>query len=326
MLDTLINPSMLLLGGLALFFGSEWLVEGAAGIAGRFGIKKIVIGLTVVAYGTSAPELAVSISANMDGTAPLVFGNVIGSCIANMALILGITALLSPIPVESGLMRRDLPVLLFSAAILPVMLSSGGGVSQLEAGFLVACAIGYSLLTLKSAGGTIAMSEEGQRLSHPDGEDESDEDERTTVALVLLVVVGLAVLIGGGELFVHGAKGIAFDLGMSERVIGLTIVAFGTSVPELATSLTAARKGETELAIGGIIGSNIFNIFLVVGASGTIRALPGDLASQTLDFGFLGAITLFGVFAMRKARTIGRIEGGLLLAAYTSFILLTAFA
>lgn len=325
MLDTLLNPAMVVLGGLVLFFGAEWLVEGAAGVAGRFGIKKIVIGLTVVAYGTSAPELAVSISANIGGTAPLLFGNVIGSCIANMALILGITALISPVPVGAGLMRRDLPVLLFSAGILPVMLISGG-VSQIEAAFLASCAVGYTLLTLKSAGQTISMSQEGQRLASAGSPEPANDNGKTTMALFLLVAVGLGLLIGGGELFVRGAKGVALDLGMSERTVGLTIVAFGTSVPELATSLTAARKGETELAIGGIIGSNIFNIFLVVGVSGTIRALPGDFTSQALDFGFLGGITLFGVFAMRTARTVSRIEGGILVAAYVTFILLTTLS
>jgi len=319
MLDTLLNPALIVLGGLVLYFGSEWLVEGAAGVAGKFGIKEIVIGLTVVAYGTSAPELAVSISANISGTAPLLFGNVIGSCIANMALILGLTALISPISVEAGLMRRDLPVLLFSAAILPIMLLSSG-VSRIEAGFLAACALGYTLLTLRSSGQVSALSEAGLQST----DRTEDPDEKSSTALALLVVVGLALLIGGGELFVRGAKGVALDLGISERVIGLTIVAFGTSVPELATSLTAARKGKTGLAIGGIIGSNIFNIFLVVGASGSIRALPGDLVSQTLDFCFLGAITLFGAFVMRKARTISRLEGGVLLAAYCTFITLTA--
>ncbi len=319
-MDVVLNPVMVILGGVILYFGAEWLVEGAAGMARRFGVKEIVIGLTVVAYGTSAPELAVSISANLSGTTPLLFGNVIGSCIANMGLILGVTALISPPLVEAGLMRRELPILLGSAIVLPIMLYAGG-VSRLEAGFLLAGAIVYTYLTFQSARSTINMYETGE--VHALGEEE--EEEKDSSRLFFLTVVGLALLVGGGELFVRGAVGVALDLGMSQRVVGLTIVAFGTSVPELAASLVAATKGHAGLAIGNVIGSNIFNVFLVIGASGSIQALPGELNSQVMDFGFMVGLTLFGIFIMRKERTIGRIQGVLLVSVYVAFIAVTVF-
>jgi cation:H+ antiporter len=315
------NLGEVALGGLVLYLGAEWLVKGASGMAKALGLKEIVIGLTVIAYATSAPELAVSVSANLSGSSPIVFGNVIGSCIANLALILGITALISPPLVDAGLMRRDVPVLLFSALILPVMLYSGH-VERLEAAILLALAVIYSAFTLVQSRSTYSMSvadleASAEAAGAPGGEG--------IARLVLITIAGLGLLLGGSEyLFVPGARGIAEQLGMSERMVGLTIVAFGTSLPELAASLVAALRGHSGLAIGNVVGSNIFNIFLVVGASGSIRALPGSLSEMTMDFTFLIALTLFGAFAMRKERTVTRTEGVILLITYVAFIVLAA--
>ncbi len=308
------------LGGLVLYLGAEWLVKGAAGLARSFGLKEIIIGLTVIAYGTSAPELAVSVSANLDGSSPLVFGNVIGSCIANLALILGVTALISPPLVDAGLIRRDVPVLLVSALALPLMLY-GGLVTRFESAILLTLAVAYTVVTLVSSRSSYNMSvadlEAGaEAAGAPSGEG--------VVRLVLITLVGLALLVGGGELFVRGARGIALDLGMSERMVGLTIVAFGTSLPELAASLVAALRGHSGLAIGNVIGSNIFNIFLVVGAAGSIQALPGSLTHMTMDLSFMVGLTLFGAFAMRRERKVTRIEGVILLTTYVAFIVLAA--
>ena len=315
------NLGEVALGGLVLYLGAEWLVKGASGMAKALGLKEIVIGLTVIAYATSAPELAVSVSANLSGSSPIVFGNVIGSCIANLALILGITALISPPLVDAGLMRRDVPVLLFSALILPVMLYSGH-VERLEAAILLALAVIYSAFTLVQSRSTYSMSvadleASAEAAGAPGGEG--------IARLVMITIAGLGLLLGGSEyLFVPGARGIAEQLGMSERMVGLTIVAFGTSLPELAASLVAALRGHSGLAIGNVVGSNIFNIFLVVGASGSIRALPGSLSEMTMDFTFLIALTLFGAFAMRKERTVTRTEGVILLITYVAFIVLAA--
>ncbi len=315
------NLGEVALGGLVLYLGAEWLVKGASGMAKALGLKEIVIGLTVIAYATSAPELAVSVSANLGGSSAIVFGNVIGSCIANLALILGITALISPPLVDAGLMRRDVPVLVFSALILPVLLYSGF-VERIEAAILFALAIIYTLMTLIQSRSTYSMSvadlEAGaEAAGAPGGEG--------IPRLILITIAGLGLLLGGSEyLFVPGARGIAEQLGMSERMVGLTIVAFGTSLPELAASLVAALRGHSGLAIGNVVGSNIFNIFLVVGASGSIRALPGSLSEMTMDFTFLIALTLFAAFAMRKERTITRGEGVILLTTYVAFIVLAA--
>lgn len=319
-MDVMHNLGLVALGGLVLYLGAEWLVKGAAGLARSFGLKEIIIGLTVIAYGTSAPELAVSVSANLDGASPLVFGNVIGSCITNLALILGITALISPPLVDAGLMRRDVPVLVFSALVLPLMLYNGD-VGQLESLALMAFAMGYTVITLAGSRTSYNMSvadlEAGAEAAGAPG-------GRGVVRLVTITVIGLALLIGGGELFVRGSRGIALDLGMSERMVGLTIVAFGTSLPELAASLVAAVRGHSGLAIGNVVGSNIFNVFLVVGVSGSIRPLPGDIHKMTMDFAFLIALTLFGAFAMRTERKVTRIEGVILLATYVAFIVLAA--
>ncbi len=310
------NLGWVALGGLILYLGAEWLVKGAAGLARTFGIKELVIGLTVIAYGTSAPELAVSISANLDGSSPLVFGNVIGSCIANLGLILGITALISPPNVDRSLIRRDVPVLIASSIILPLMLISSG-VTRVEAAFLLGLAVAYSLMTL-------AVSKSDMAVSPADLESGAEAAGAPTgeggLRLLFITIVGIGLLVGGGELFLRGAKGIASDLGMSERIVGLTIVAFGTSLPELAASLVAALRGHSGLAIGNVVGSNIFNIFLVVGASGSIRALPGDLGSLTLDIGFLIGLTLFAAIAMRTERRVTRLEGAILLCSYLAFI------
>ncbi len=315
-MDFATNLGLVALGGLVLYLGAEWLVKGAAGLARTFGIKEIVIGLTVIAYGTSAPELAVSVSANLSGSSPLVFGNVIGSCIANLGLILGITALIAPPKVDSSLIRRDVPVLVISVIILPLMLISSG-VTRFEAAILLGLAVAYSLMTLATSKSKLAQSAADLESTAEAGGAPSGEGGWR---LVGITIVGLALLVGGGELFVDGAKGIALDLGMSDRLVGLTIVAFGTSLPELAASLVAAMRGHSGLAIGNVVGSNIFNIFLVVGASGSIRALPGSIDKLLLDLGFLVGLTIFGAIAMRTERTVTRLEGFVLLVSYVSFI------
>jgi cation:H+ antiporter len=317
--DIMNNLGIASLGGRVLYLGAEWLVKGAAGLARAFGLKEIIIGLTVIAYGTSAPELAVSLSANLDGSSSLVFGNVIGSCVANLGLILGITALISPPLVDASLIRRDVPVLVVSAGLLPLMLL-GGVVSRIEAIILFALAMGYTAVTLLGSRGFAMSAADTEATAEAGGAPGGEGPFR----LAVITLIGLGMLVGGGELFVRGAKGIALDLGMSERIVGLTIVAFGTSLPELAASLVAALRGHSGLAIGNVVGSNIFNIFLVVGASGTVRALPGDISAMVMDCAFLVGLTLFGAFAMRKHREVTRFEGVILLMSYVAFVVLAA--
>lgn len=320
-MDTLLDVARLLFGGLILYLGAEWLVKGSAGLARAFGVKPLVVGLTVVAYGTSAPELAVSSAAMISDSSPIVLGNVIGSCVANIALILGITALIAPPAVDGQLIKREIPVLLLSVAAMPLVLY-GGEISRLEAGVLLFMAIAFTIVTLTASAseshvGTAEQAEESAEAGGaPPGEGK--------LRLAMITIVGLGLLVGGGDLFVDGAKGIALTLGMSERLVGLTIVAIGTSLPELAASVVAALRGYSSLAVGNVIGSNIFNIFLILGVTGQISPIEGDLAKMHMDIGFLVGATVLGVLFMRGSRVITRVEGVLLLSVYVAFIVFAA--
>jgi cation:H+ antiporter len=312
-LETAFDLARLLVGGLILYFGAEWLVKGSAGLARALGVKPLIIGLTVVAYGTSAPELAVSSAAMVQDSSPIVLGNVIGSCIANIGLILGITALISPPTVDGRLIRREIPVLLLSVFVLPLILL-GGRINMVETALMLGVAVAFTLYTLLVTSESDAGIEDSE--NEPSGENK--------LMLALLTVVGLILLVGGGDLFVDGAKSLALTVGMSERLVGLTVVAIGTSLPELAASLVAALRGYSSLAVGNVVGSNIFNIFLILGVVGFISPVDGSVFALRLDIGFLIGITLLGILFMRGERRIPRLEGVVLLAAYAVFMVLAA--
>jgi cation:H+ antiporter len=296
--------------------GAEWLVRGSAGLARAFGVKPLIVGLTVVAYGTSAPELAVS-SAAILGTPPapgFVLGNVFGSCIANLALILGITALISPPSVDGRLIRREVPVLLLSAAFAPLVLLDGAVVAW-ESAIMLSCALAFTAYTL------MVSAKDHSLDDSVDGINEEIEDTGDSRGkLMFITVVGLALLIGGSEIFIRGARGMAQLFGMSEALIGATILAFGTSLPELAASIVAAMRGYSSLAVGNVVGSNIFNVFLILGAVGLIKPVEGSVGAYSSQLIFLGIVTLLAVFFMRGTRRISRIEGALLTCTYAGFI------
>ncbi len=305
----LVHVGLLLLGGILLYFGAEWLVRGGAGLARAFGVSPLVVGLTVISYGTSAPELAVSMLSGLEGKPQIALGNVIGSNIANIGLILGLTALIAPPRVDSSLARRELPVLLLASALLPLILLHGVAGRLVALGFL-AGAFGFTYATLRWA-----------RPASDSGDQEPDLPGKSNrLALSGLAVLGLAVLLVGGKVFVGGAVGLAHHFGMSERVIGLTVVAIGTSLPELAASLVAALRGHSELAIGNVIGSNIFNVLLILGATGLVAPLHGSLHDMRLDLGTMLALTVFCVWSLRRSRRVTRLEGALLTATYLSFL------
>ena len=318
-------------GGFILYIGAEWLVKGSAGIARAFGIKPLVIGLTVVAYGTSAPEFAVSATAILRDSSDIVLGNIIGSCIANLGLILGITALISPPSVDGSLIRREIPILVVSAAAVPLVLGWDDMIVWWEAGLLLACAIAFTIKTLGSAKSSSSPvssddSDEDDDSDDSDDSDDDDDDDDDSLSkpmLVGLTIVGLGALVGGGEIFVRGARDLALDLGMSERLVGLTVVAIGTSLPELAASVVAATRGMSGLAVGNVIGSNIFNVFLVLGAVGLISPISGSISVISVDLLFLIGITILGVMAMRGDRRVSRPEGVLLLGTYVAFIVVS---
>lgn len=304
------NLGLLLLGGVMLYFGAEWLVRGGAGLARAFGVSPLVVGLTVISYGTSAPELAVSMLSSLEGKPQIALGNVIGSNIANIGLILGLTALIAPPRVEGALARRELPVLFVASAALPLILLRGLAGHLVAAGFL-AGAIGFTYATLRwTRGGAATEDEPGRDLPSTDNR----------LLLSGLAALGLGVLLAGGKVFVGGAVGLAQHFGMSERVIGLTVVAIGTSLPELAASLVAALRGHSELAIGNVIGSNIFNVLLILGATGLVAPIHGHFHEMRLDLGTMLALTAFCVWSLRRPRRVTRLEGALLTAGYFGFL------
>jgi cation:H+ antiporter len=311
-----------LAAGLALlYFGAEWLVGGAAGLARSFGIRPLVVGLTVVAYGTSSPELAVGISAGLRDQGAIALGNVIGSNVANLGLILAVCALIRAPAVDRRIVVREVPVLLAATALVPLVLLDGG-VSAIECAGMLGFAAGYTLWMLVTSrrGSTAEAAEVAEDAAAAAGLEPPSSRRR----LAGLLVLGLGILIVGGHLLVEGAVGIARVAGLSDRVIGLTIVAIGTSLPELATSAIAALRGHGEIAVGNVVGSNIFNVLLILGASGLagrIDARAGDLAIELVA---LGAITALAAAAMATRRTVGRIEALVMLLGYIVFLSLLA--
>lgn len=306
---------VLLIGGLLLILvGANALTDGAASVAKRFQISSLVIGLTIVAFGTSAPELTVSIVSALKGSADMAIGNVVGSNIFNTLMIVGCTAAIVPISVTKGTLSKEMPLCLLASVVLFIcandVLINKASVNTISSsdGMLLLC---FFLIFL---GYTFAIAHNGS------GEGESEIKDMPIWKSLLFIAGGLAGLIYGGQFFVNGASGIARGLGVSESVIGLTLVAGGTSLPELATSVVAALKKNPEMAIGNVIGSNLFNIFFVLGCSATISPLKIQ-GITNLDLGVLiGSCVLLYLFGwFFKTRTITRIEGIALAACYIGY-------
>lgn len=316
------NIVWLILGLALILFGANWLTDGSSAIARRMGVSDLVIGLTVVAFGTSAPELAISIISAVGHKASLAVGNIVGSNIFNILMIIGVTACIRPIRIERTVMTREIPMVILAALLMLAfgyapLLDTGAtrSITRLDGILLLFFLVLYLRYTLASAKtGSPADSNDvpGQEGRAPEG-----------IALwksILMVIFGLAALVYGGDRFVDGASAVARALGVSDAVIGLTIVAIGTSLPELATSAVAAVKGKPGLAVGNVIGSNILNVVLVLGAAATIYPLPFGNISQTDLWVELGASVLFLLMGwIIGRRTITRAEGVLLIACYVAY-------
>ena len=303
-----------------LYYGAEFLVRGGVSLALKAHISRLVIGLTLAAFATSAPELVVSIDSALNGSADISLGNVIGSNICNIALILGLCAILRPIPFHANLKRFDLPVMLFAAFTLTVFYCLSRGINRWEGAFFFLCIVVYTvsnvILSKKQA---TRQTKVKTNEAEAEFEAEDNNGKPLGVSLALLAVTGgVAMLIMGAKAFLISAVAFANAMGISEAVIGLTIVAVGTSLPELATSLVAALKGENDIAIGNIVGSNIFNVFCILGIVPVISPLMGQ-SIRGLDFavmlGTSGALFLFGMFGKR----LNRIQGALLLLTYIAY-------
>jgi len=316
---------VLLVGGLLILWKSaELLVAGAVGLAQRFGVSSLVVGLTVVAMGTSAPEVAASIAGVLQGTdgGNLAMGNVFGSNIANLALVGGLVALIRPLKVSAGVLRREIPVMLLSAlALLPMLLDKH--ISLFEAILLLAVFAGLLAALIYSASKGSAHRQD----TMIEVTDELTKAEKLVSKPlwrnVVLVAIGLAGLALGAKMTVSGAVDIGERAGLSKRVIALTIIALGTSLPELVTCVVAAIKGHHDISVGNLVGSNIFNTLLVTGAAGAVR--PFDLESRLAggtDYWIMVVVSAaFAAAAIAGRRTIGRIGGTLLLCTYVAYVI-----
>ena len=318
----------LILGLVLILGGANFLTDGSSAIARRMGISDLVVGLTVVAFGTSTPELAISIMSAVQGNAPMAVGNVVGSNIFNILAIIGLTAMVKPIVIERNVMTRQMPLMLLSALVMLMLGNSGwingdgvNEISRVSGIFLDLMFIFFMIYTVGQAKSETPAEAriETAELESPARKEKEEKHQKLWLSLVY-IVGGLAALIYGGDRFVAGASGIARSLGMSDAMIGLTIVAVGTSLPELAASVMAAVKGHPGLAVGNVIGSNIFNVTLVLGAAATILPLPfGGIGNVDL-LTLVGASVLFILFGWWiKERTITRGEGALMFAAYVAY-------
>ncbi len=304
---------LLLIAGLILLIkGADFFVEGASSVAVKLRVPPLIIGLTVVSLGTSAPEAAISISASISGSNSISLGNVIGSNMFNILAVIGVTALVRPLEADRDAVRRDMPLAFIASGALAVVMLDGV-IERYEAAlFLLTLAV-YLFAVIRSSMKATASPEE--RKSH------------TLRRSMLYIVGGAAAVVFGGDMTVSGAESIAAKLGMSETLIGLTVVAFGTSLPELVTSLSAARKGEPGIAVGNAVGSCLFNILFILGITGVLK--PLDVGRELIFDGFiLAAATLTVYIMVVRDRHFGRLEGAIAVmvyTAYTVFIILRAY-
>jgi cation:H+ antiporter len=306
-----------LIGFILLYFGAEWLVKGSSSLARSLGVTPIVIGLTVVAFGTSAPELVVSLISSLKGKSMIAVGNVIGSNICNIALVLGLSAVFHPIKSDPTVVRRDIPIMLAISLYL-LLLTFNSTLGRIEGATLFMGIILYTFmnyyLAKKETSGAAEIESELEEIGFVGSRPKQ----------LLLITAGIAGVVGGAQVVVNSAVVIMTILGVSEKFIGLTIVAFGTSLPELATSVVAAIRGEMDISIGNLVGSNVFNIMSVLGAASLVRPIPipgGFFESGLwLDYMVMMFTSFLPWLMMRKTFTVKRGDGLILLLCYGAYL------
>jgi cation:H+ antiporter len=312
----LLQGILFCVGAAALYLGAEWLVHGSSRLARSFGVSALVVGLTVVALGTSAPELVVSTTAALRGQGGVAVGNVVGSNILNLALIIGVAALAGPLRVQMSLIFREAPLMVAAGLTLP-LLAWDGVVSRLDGALLSLAFAGYLAFVVRSA------RREPGSVKAEFAEFEAAEDrapERgTRLRDAGLAAAGLATLVVGAQLLVGAAVFFARSVGISEVVVGLTVVAIGTSLPELATSAVAAARGEADIALGNVIGSNIFNSLIILGAASLARPIGMERSLFAYEIPVMVGISIVFPLLAYTRRTLGRLEGGFLVACYVAF-------
>lgn len=304
-MELVIQFLLLILGFVMLVKGADWFVDGAAGIAEKFGIPQLVIGLTIVAMGTSAPEAAVSITAALHDNADITIGNVVGSNIMNILVILGLTSVIVAIAVGQSTVKYEIPYMLFVSVLLLVFGYTGGNISFIEGVALWVAFIVYLVYLFI--------------MAKNNKEEASAEKKKPIWLLIILVIIGVVLIVKGSDVAVGAATKIAIAAHLSERFIGLTIVALGTSLPELVTSVTAAKKGKADIAIGNIVGSNMFNIMFVVGTTALITPVPfaSNFVVDMIVAIAAGVLLWVCVFKNKK---LGRLGGSLMLLGYAGYL------
>ena len=307
-MEVVIQLVLLAIGFVLLVKGADWFVDGASKVAEKFGIPQLVIGLTIVAIGTSLPEAAVSVSAALKGSAEITIGNVVGSNIMNVLLILGVTSIITPIAVQRSTVKYELPFVIVISALLMWIGYTDNVVGRFDGVILwglLLCYMFYLLL----------MAKKGQDSSE---ENEGGDKPMPVWKMILLIIVGAVMIVFGSDVAVDAATELARIFGMSERLIGLTIVAFGTSLPELVTSATAAIKGKADIAVGNIVGSNIFNILFVVGTSALITPVTYAANFFVDSIVCIATVVLLWVLVVKNKR-LGRLGGACMLVCYAAY-------
>ena len=304
---------MLVIGFVLLVWGADKFVEGASALARKMGVSPLLVGLTIVAFGTSMPELAVSVTAALRGANEIAVGNVVGSNMFNLLVVAGLSAVICPLVMDKMLLRRDWPLSIFAAVLLLVAIAPDHVIARWEGAVLLVIFAVILSRQIKAA-----LNDRAQlAAAEAEAAEEAAEMTKSPVMIWVNIVLGLACIVLGGQLAVNGATGIARMFGLSETLIGLTIVAIGTSLPELVTSIVAARKGQNEIAMGNVIGSNLFNILLILGVSSVITPIPVQATSIT-DCLFLIAISVVFYLPARKGK-LGRLPGAVMAAMYVVY-------
>ena len=304
---------MLVIGFVLLVWGADKFVEGASALARKMGVSPLLVGLTIVAFGTSMPELAVSVTAALRGANEIAVGNVVGSNIFNLLVVAGLSAVICPLVMDKMLLRRDWPLSIFAAVLLLVAIAPDHVIARWEGAVLLVIFAVILSRQIKAA-----LNDRAQlAAAEAEAAEEAAEMTKSPVMIWVNIVLGLACIVLSGQLAVNGATGIARMFGLSETLIGLTIVAIGTSLPELVTSIVAARKGQNEIAMGNVIGSNLFNILLILGVSAVITPIPVQ-ATSIIDCLFLITISVVFYLPARKGK-LGRLPGAVMAAMYVAY-------
>ncbi|MCH8032944.1 MAG: calcium/sodium antiporter [Bacteroidetes bacterium] len=304
-------------GSIGLFIGAESLVRGASSLAIRLGISPLVVGLTVVAFATSSPEMVVSIKAAIEGNPGIVVGNVVGSNICNIALILGVAAMVSPLSVKTQVIKREIPIMIIVSVILLLILLDDT-ITRVEGVFLIIGIITYIILGYK-----YSVKEKDNKEVIKEFQEIIPKSPYKVWQSLVLMTVGLGLLVVGSNLFVDGAVAIAENFGVSQAVIGLTVVALGTSLPELTTSIVASFKNENDIAIGNAVGSNVFNILSILGVSSLVRPIA-DTGVTMIDLSIMMFFAILILPLSRSKFTLRRWEGTLLFCGYIAYMIYLA--